>query len=299
MRIFIALAILAASGLPAAAQKPIDVFIVAGQSNAVGFDAPTSQMPADDVDQTILFRYRIGDPPPDAHDSVSDGWVHLQAQPLGDPIKPRRDRQYGNFGQPEGGFGPEIGFARQIAKQQKRPIAILKVAFSGTHVEGDWDPKLTADTPTTSRDCSGACYRHLVQEHKTAMAELVAKGFQPNTVAMVWVQGESDANAARASRYQTNLTEMIASLRTEIESPNMIALLGVNTKFGGGKNKGMPAIIAAQKAIAESDKNAAYVDTDGASIANNAHFDAAGTIDVGKQFAERLMDTSVTINVAK
>ncbi len=127
------------------AAEPIDVIIVAGQSNAVGFDAAPGELPADPIDARVPFWWRCGDPPPDEHDSVSNGWTTLKPQPLGDPIKPRRDRQYGNFAQPTGGFGPEIGLARTIASKHETPLAIIKVAFSGTHVAGDWNPELSAE----------------------------------------------------------------------------------------------------------------------------------------------------------
>ena len=42
-------------------------------------------------------------------------------------------------------------------------------------------------------------------------------------------------------------------------------------------------------AIAAKDPRCAYVDTAGATIANTAHFDTAGTLDVGRRFAEALV----------
>ena len=82
---------------------------------------------------------------------------------------------------------------------------------------------------------------------------------------------------------------MIAALRKDLDSPQLIALLAVNTKFGGGKNPFMPKIIEAQQALAAKDPRCAYVDTAGATIANIAHFDTAGTLDVGHRFAEALL----------
>ena len=66
-----------------------DLVLVAGQSNAVGFNAKPTELPADAADREILFWWRCGDPPPDERDSTSAGkWEHLQAQPLGDPRPP-------------------------------------------------------------------------------------------------------------------------------------------------------------------------------------------------------------------
>ena len=106
-----------------------DLVIVAGQSNAVGFDAKPSELEPHSADAKVLFWWKCGDPPPDEHDSnSSNAWTHLQPQPLGDPIKPRRDRQYGNYAQADGGFGPEVGFARAWLDrvQPQHGLAIIR-----------------------------------------------------------------------------------------------------------------------------------------------------------------------------
>ena len=53
--------------------KPLDLILVAGQSNAVGFDAAPKDLPADAGDEEILFWWRCGDPGPDENDSTSGG----------------------------------------------------------------------------------------------------------------------------------------------------------------------------------------------------------------------------------
>ena len=275
-----------------AAAQPIDVIIVAGQSNAVGFDAPAADLVASPADAKIRFWWRCGDPPPDAHDSTSDGWTTLGPQPLGDPIRPRTqgDRQYGNFAQASGGFGPEIGLARTMATTTHTPLAIIKVAFSGTHVAGDWNPRLDVnDSAPIEHDSRGACYRSLVTEARRAVGQL-SDQFQPRLVALVWVQGESDATSERADAYQQNIAAMISSLRQDLDAPELIALLGVNTQFSAGHNEHLQDVIAAQKAYAASDPQAMYVDTAGATIANHVHFDGPGTIQVGERFAKALAE---------
>jgi hypothetical protein len=270
------------------AGQPIDVFIVAGQSNAVGADAPAPELKYEAIDDKILLWWRTGDPPPDKHDSISNGWQNLQAQPKGEPILPRSNstRQWGNYTHVDGGFGPEVGFARRVAAEQKTRVAIVKVAFSGTHVEGDWEPTGIQSNEVDWRNSHGACFRSLIQEYGRAVDELKNRGWQPTARALVWVQGESDANAARAPSYEENLTEMLDTLRKAIDAPGMVALLGINTQFSHGKNKFVPQIIAAQKSLAAKTQLAIYVDTDGATTANPAHFDAAGTLDVGGRFAK-------------
>jgi hypothetical protein len=70
-----------------AAEETRDLVLVAGQSNAVGFDAYASDLPEDPADKEVMFWWRCGDPPPDDHDSSGGrSWHFLQPQPLGDPI---------------------------------------------------------------------------------------------------------------------------------------------------------------------------------------------------------------------
>ncbi len=267
----------------AEAPRATEVIILAGQSNAVGFDARAEDLPADSVDEKVLLWWRCGDPPPDEHDSTSGGkWTHLRAQPRGEPqAKDLTARQYGNFASPEGGFGPEIGLARTLHTKERKPLAIVKTAFSGTAMARDWNP---ADAGP-----GGSCYRALVAETKAAMSAAKAQGLGPHLRALVWVQGESDANEQAAPRYAEALGRMIGALRKDLDAPQLTVLLGVNTQFSNGKNPFVPKIVEAQQALASQDPHCAYVDTAGATIANQFHFDSPGMLDVGARYAAALL----------
>lgn len=261
--------------------EPLDLLIVAGQSNAVGFDTDPSALPPDESDRQIRFWWRCGDPPPDPFDSTSGGqWATLRAQPRGTPKTPRADRQYGNFATAGGGFGPEIGLARALYAAQKRPLAVVKVAFSGTGMKRDWNPRDPGD--------GGACYRALVTEVRKAVAAAAADGVVMRPRALAWVQGESDANATDAENYAAALGEMVTALRRDLQAPRLTALLAVNVHYGGTRQQFIPTIVAQQQALSRRDPLCQYVDTSPASIANGAHFDSAGTLLVGKLFAEHL-----------
>ncbi len=282
----VATSLLLLTSVASAADQPssaVDLVIVAGQSNAVGYDAKPSELPADKVDEQIMFWWRCGDPPPDQHDSTSGGlWARLQPQPLGNPKTPRGGRQYGNFAQPEGGFGPEIGLARTLAAKEKSKLAIVKAAFSGTALKRDWNPADPGE--------GGSCYRSLIEETRAAITAAKQDGVQLRPRAFVWVQGESDANAEQSPHYADNLGAMLDALRRDIEAPELPALIAVNTKFGNGRNRFMPTIVEQQKLLASRDPLCEYVDTSTATIANGAHYDTKGTLDVGRWFAEALLE---------
>jgi hypothetical protein len=88
-----------------------------------------------------------------------------------------------------------------------------------------------------------------------------------------------------------NLSAMLKSLRAELEAPDLILLLGVNTRFGNGKNPFMPKVIAAQQEVATALPRARYVDTAGAETLppSHTHFTAAGTLEIGRRYAEALL----------
>jgi len=266
-----------------------DLILVAGQSNAVGYDAYAEELPADAKDAQTMFWWRVGDPPPDEFDGTSARqWTTLQFQPRtpamqGEAAK-KVGRQYGNFNKKtKGGFGPEIGMVRTLATKESRPLAVIKTAFSGTSVAGDWNVGLPGK--------ADACYRAMIDETKAALASAKSKEITLRPRAFVWVQGESDANAKDAPVYVANLSAMLKSLRTELDAPDLILLLGVNTRFGNGKNAFMPKVVEAQKEVAAALPRARYVDTAGAETLppSHTHFTATGTLEVGRRFAEALL----------
>ncbi len=275
-------------GISAAAETR-DLILVAGQSNAVGFDARAEDLPADPKDEQTLFWWRVGDPPPDEFDGTSARqWTHLQFQPR-TPAKPSENgqkipRQYGNFSAgSKGGFGPEIGLVRTLAARENRPLAVIKTAFSGTSVAGDWNVHLAG---------ADACYRALIEETRAALDAAKSRDILLRPRAFVWVQGESDANPKDAPAYAENLSQMLVRLRTDLAAPDMVLLLGVNTRFGNGKNPFMPVILEAQKKVAATLPHTRYVDTTGAETLapTHTHFTAAGTLEIGRRYAETLLD---------
>lgn len=268
---------------PVQSTIPIDVVLVAGQSNAVGCDSDPDLLPMDARDREVLFWWRCGDPPPDDHDSNSGGsWTYLQSQPKGDPLHPSaKDRRWGNFNSDKGGFGPEIGLARTMVGLGRGLIAIVKVAFTGTGLNRDWNPR--SDGP------SGACYRSFVGESRKAVAALQLMGYAPTLRAVAWVQGENDCTQWDADRYQVRMAEFISALRSDLGAPGLFVLMGFNAKFAAPGYPAAMTVVAAQKAIARTVTHCVYVDTDGATLKNGYHFDSAGNLEVGRRFALALI----------
>src|SRR5512139_1017353 len=114
----------------------VRVFLVAGQSNAVGCGSDAGLLPPElyAPQPDVLFWFEEGswgsvhDP---ARRIRSDGWVPLQFQ--SDPV-------YGTFGSVVNGFGPEIKLGRVLADSLAADVAVLKFAINATSLATDWDP---------------------------------------------------------------------------------------------------------------------------------------------------------------
>ena len=97
--------------------------------------------------------------------------------------------------------------------------------------------------------------------------------------ALVWIQGESDCGQG-----QQRFGEFIRQLRLDLRQTNLLVLAGFNTSFRGNT----AGIVRAQQAVAARDQRVRYVETGGAVLAKpapTAHFNAAGTLEVGGRFA--------------
>ena len=103
----------AAAGTGDAAERPLKVFICAGQSNMVGTRAKTAGLPAE-----------LRAPQPNALFFDGKAWIALA------PGKTERR-----------GFGPEISFAHAMAAAIREPVGIIKHSVGGTDLASQWSPK--------------------------------------------------------------------------------------------------------------------------------------------------------------
>ncbi|MCA8966291.1 MAG: hypothetical protein KDC48_15525, partial [Planctomycetes bacterium] len=146
--------------------KTLRVFVFAGQSNMVGSDSKVADIarfpPFAGLEQPqkgVRFSYNIGR----EDKKTSDGWVALQ------PV--------------DGVVGPELSFAREVARHVKAPIAIIKIAAGGTHLAGDWNP----DQPR-----GFAMYPLALKWVRDALADLDRRKIRYRLEGFVWHQGEND-----------------------------------------------------------------------------------------------------------
>lgn len=185
-----------ASGATPHALPKLDILVVAGQSNALGYQSfvvdPTthkdvftdaSRSPAD---KKVLIMWDESGVPTSGSTPV----------PLDTPQKLK--------GSPSPVFGPELGLARQLYAAGHHDLLVVKVAFSGSSLAVDWQPK-------------AADFQALVLLVEQAESWAQSNGWSPSIAGVYWMQGESDAMASTwASSYKANLKKFMANVRSQL-----------------------------------------------------------------------------------
>ncbi|MCY3001533.1 MAG: hypothetical protein NTV21_06985 [Planctomycetota bacterium] len=249
--------------------KVVRVFVFAGQSNMVGADsraADIAKFPPfaglDEPQERVRFSYCIGR----EEKRESKGWEELQ------PV--------------EGMVGPELCFARDVARQVKAPIAIIKIAAGGTHLAGDWNP----DEPRGFK-----LYPLALQWVRDALSELDKRKVRYRLEGFMWHQGENDMFEDGAmEKYAANLERFIACWRRDLGVPQLRFYVGelcTKTIWGMDLRPSMYKISVAQHAVADADPLVDYVPTShvGVEIGGDGglhyHYGTLGQLEHGANYA--------------
>jgi hypothetical protein len=199
-------------------------------------------------------------------------------------------------------FGPELTFGAQMQKLHPGAnIAIIKYSRGGTAISSaggaaNWD----VDDRTEKDGRVGINqYDHALKAIDMAMSvrDIDGDGEEDTLIpcGIVWMQGESDGTNQQATdAYEQNLDELMELLRAALRVDELPVVIGQITD-SGLKDGGQPVwrwgdrIRAAQRTYCEKDPNAVLVtSTDGYGYSDRAHYDSAGYLDMGEQFARAM-----------
>lgn len=233
-------------------KKTIDLFILAGQSNALGRQGDASGYPADPnaLDSLIKFNWT------NIEISNSDGWTTMGPQT-------------GFF--PNGHFGPEVTFGRNLVNAGYKP-AIFKYTRGATSIFEHW-----------RGPGEGGYYDDMVADLNIAINELKTQGYTVKIKAFIWIQGESDSNSdAAANAYADNLNDIINDIRSVTNNSSLPIILGVDEQYFDLEGHQQPAILNAHQALALSDDKIKFTSMYGYPKADITHLTPAGLIQHGK-----------------
>ena len=264
--------------------RPIDVYLIGGQSNATG-QGYLANLPEGFTPNPKVLLFNSGRPHLDSG-AAPDTWLPLR-QASESP-----DR-----------FGPELGFGNRMAElRPDRPIALIKHAHSGTNLYQEWDPgKDAADV-----DHFGPQFKIFVETVQLGLKGLKAQGYAPTIRGMLWQQGESDTKKEQtASDYGKNLAHLIARAREQFQAPDMLFVYGyVLPPPNSGRNRDLVrqgekevdqdsgATLAVEGAfvVATDDLSQRADDRNTKYPKDHVHIGTAGMLELGRRMADKMAE---------
>ena len=202
-----------------------------------------------------------------------------------------------HWGRPQplatGQIGPEVTLAHVLARAMPgRQIVLFKAAHGGTS-QLVWQPRhddaRIARLKLSHDQRVGHAYAQLIAAWKKAFP---AGEIKP--AAMLWMQGESDARVLELAKdYKQHLMNLIASLRRDLDAPQMKAVIAEINPAKVTPVSPFPfvdEVRAAQRAFPAKDPLTVCISTDGLTKAKDqVHYDTAGQQGLGLRFAEALL----------
>ena len=253
---------------PADMSKPVKVFLIMGQSNAVGMGKPETLESA--VKTEKLYPYLL---------DASGNWAErndvrnvqvMVGRGGGMNVLHNEALKVG-----KGKMGIEFGLGHELGESLDEPVMILKSCIGNRALGWDLLPPGSEGFEFTTKDnktgkevtyvhpgykgspeCwekgtepkpigwyAGKQYDDDVANAKKVLSELDkyypgAKGYE--VAGFLWWQGERDCGSELSTRYEQNLVNLIKSLRKDFNAPNakfVIATLGEATKGCGGNTE--------------------------------------------------------------
>jgi Carbohydrate esterase, sialic acid-specific acetylesterase len=232
-------------GKPADMSKPVQVFILLGQSNMVGAGKTAALETA--VKQNKKYPYLLDE---------AGNWiarqdvrnVRVMCSGAG-PWKLHNNEWMTVSGKT---IGPELGLGHPLGNAIDAPVMILKSCIGNRAISFDLLPPGAEgyagnlETPRKPKEgaewYAGVQYDGDVRAALDVLADL--KTYYPDAkkyevAGFFFWQGEKDCgNAAWADAYEKNLVQFIKALRKDFEAPNakfVLATLGEHTKGCGNK----------------------------------------------------------------
>jgi hypothetical protein len=307
------------------AAEPVLVFVLAGQSNMVGrgngLPESPDPLPPELASQPGI-RYDHYNPAARSPADNGNEYVNATSTDWG-PLEPKgTSRRY----------GPELTFGRALAAALPgRDIAIVKMALDGTNLREHWvrnplgEPTLGLGPDTdllyksqlyhalmgafdsaTYAGATALAYPAEVTRLDHALERLARQGLAYELGAVVWMQGENEANStlANAQKYGAWLSSLVSAMRQDLGAPGLRFVIGrvsdnLYAANGGPvpaeRSSSVDAVRAAQEALAAADPYVGMIDTDdlpprpGEEQPYNFHFDSVGYRTMGERFASAFL----------
>ena len=232
---------------PPAGNGKLKVFILAGQSNMVGYGSvengrDPNNLAAASIPGGLGSLRHMLNANPNKYAYLADpdhpiaggnpGWITRNDVWItyyggaGWPLSPNVSRRNGNLDANYGSdavnglIGPEYGFGLVVGSQLADQVLLIKYAHGGRSLAGDFRPPSSGGTV-------GPCYTDLIGAVHKVLNNIAAEfpayaGGEYELVGLGWHQGWNDrCSAPMVAEYETNMVNLIKDLRKEFAAPNM------------------------------------------------------------------------------
>lgn len=282
----------AESGDGAPALPPVQVFLMAGQSNMQGY-GPLQDTDTGDWEEAISLESLIasGVESTTLLTPRDDVWVAITSdEPSPHPpgfLEP-------GFGATPSFLGPELGMGEVLGEAWDTPIVMFKAAYGGTTLGIDWRPPSAGGTP-------GPLYSAMISDFTTfqnaGLAEtfprdLHARGYQ--IAGFVWLQGWNDQfEDGLVPEYAGNLVALINDVRTALNDPQLPAIIVEGPTLDDALRAARLAAVATLESQAPG--RVLYVNTSdlvNVDIPGNFHFNfnAGRYLGVGRRTGQSILE---------
>lgn len=226
--------------------KKIDVYLIAGQSNASGC-TNINVYEAAETDPHYLAGYNniyyMG--------SAGANWMNKKDFGL----------SRAGLGENNGRIGPELGMAKGLSayynEESGKKAVMIKYAVGGTNLQdavgglnssdGNWCPPTWLEQHgKVNSSLSGGLFDKFMKEFTQRWQELKAMGYQPEVKGLYWMQGEADKGSPDtyakifkvfASDFRNSITEISGQ-----DCSNMPIFIGEIAETSGSADAGTVAI---------------------------------------------------------
>lgn len=292
---------------------PIDVYLLGGQSNAVG----CSEIVNNRTQQFNNIWYAA-----EIERAFNEDGTVTSAYNNIESFKTFSRFVSGGMGFHATSIGPEYGMAKYLndSYEGEKKALIFKSAHGGTYLHNfpssrNWYPRSlwkegyqpNVNAPSGSTNCEGWLYQWFVENFRHVYNELVQNGYKPIIKGMAWMQGEADAGDSTAKMfYFRNLKAFIEDIRKDIaeitgdekmlEMPFVIGRIAKT--FMKYNNPNTTSISEAQQALADQMDNVYAVNTDDLIIVRQdgkingsggwdiCHYNFKDMVKLGERFAQ-------------
>lgn len=178
------------------------------------------------------------------------------------------------------GTGPGFAFARAIARECHVAIGLVPTAVGGSAIRR-WEPA-AFDSATNTHPWDDA------------MSRIARARPDGRFVAILWHQGESDANPQQAPLYDGRLRDLIRRMRSAVGNPDAPFVMGGIGRWPERPwNAYREKVDSVQRDVARTTPRTAFVPSDGLRHRGDSlHFDAASQREFGERYAKALLSMS-------